>query len=111
MPSGLAAPDHTVPAGRFFWQTLPGHFVPGYDRCCPYGTKYILRAGVLIELAAYGLKPRAALSWPLRTTDWETSKLQEGDQCELLGEQEHAVAKSCAPIGWRTFECAVRPNG
>ena len=38
---GSAAPDHTVPLrdgsfeGRF-----PRHFVPGYDRCCPYGTRW-----------------------------------------------------------------------
>jgi hypothetical protein len=28
------------------------------DRCCPYGTKYILRAEALIKLALMGLKPR-----------------------------------------------------
>jgi hypothetical protein len=61
-PPGLAAPDHTVPTGRFFSGTLPRHFVPGYDRCCPYGTKYVLRAEALIKLAFMrvnpGLKPR-----------------------------------------------------
>ena len=56
-PPGLAAPDHTVPTGRFFWGTLPRHFVPGYDRCCPYGTKYILRAEALIKLALMGFQP------------------------------------------------------
>ena len=60
-PPGLAAPDHTVPTGRFFWGTLPRHFVPGYDRCCPYGTKYILRAEALIKLALMGLKPWEAM--------------------------------------------------
>jgi hypothetical protein len=33
--------------------------VPGYDRCCPYGTKYILRAEALIKLALMGFKPGA----------------------------------------------------
>src|ERR1700751_4142805 len=44
IPLGLAAPDHTVPYGTVLSRdTFPGtscqrHFVPGYDRCCPYGT-------------------------------------------------------------------------
>jgi hypothetical protein len=55
--SGISCADHTVPTGRFFSGTLPRHFVPGYDRCCPYGTKYILRAGALIKLALMGFQP------------------------------------------------------
>ena len=31
--------------------------MPGYDRCCPYGTKYILRAEALIKLALMGFQP------------------------------------------------------
>jgi hypothetical protein len=61
-PPGLTAPDHTVPTGRFFWGTLPRHFVPGYDRCCPYGTKYILRAEALIKLALMRFQSWEALS-------------------------------------------------
>ena len=25
---------------RTFRRTFPRHFVPGYDRCCPYGTRW-----------------------------------------------------------------------
>ena len=27
------------PTGRFFRGNFPRHFVPGYDRCCPFGTQ------------------------------------------------------------------------
>ena len=28
------------PTGRFFEGHFARHFVPGYDRCCPYGTRW-----------------------------------------------------------------------
>src|ERR1700730_17128842 len=28
------------PTGRFSRGRFPRHFVPGYDRCCPYGTRW-----------------------------------------------------------------------
>jgi hypothetical protein len=50
-PPGIAAPDHTVPTGRFFWgdasQALRARLRSVLslrdenDRCCPYGTKTI----------------------------------------------------------------------
>jgi hypothetical protein len=37
---GLAAPDQTVPYGTaLLGRHFPRHFVPGYDRGCPYGTR------------------------------------------------------------------------
>src|SRR3984957_12563500 len=34
----FATPDHTVPYGTVLSRdAFPRHFVPGYDRCCPYG--------------------------------------------------------------------------
>ena len=41
-----------------------GHFVLGYDRCCPTGRKYILRAEALIKLALIGFQPWAEPSNP-----------------------------------------------
>ena len=40
LPLGFAAPDHTVPYGTVFEGRFPRHFVPGYDRCCPSGTRW-----------------------------------------------------------------------
>jgi hypothetical protein len=40
IPLRFAAPDHTVPYGTVLSRdAFPRHFVPGYDRCCPYGTR------------------------------------------------------------------------
>jgi hypothetical protein len=38
IPLGLAPPIILYPTGRFFDGRFSRHFVPGYDRCCPYGT-------------------------------------------------------------------------
>jgi hypothetical protein len=42
---------------RTFRRTFSRHFVPGYDRCCPSGTKDILRAEAFIKLALMEFQP------------------------------------------------------
>jgi hypothetical protein len=56
--------NQTVPYGtaHFRGGRFSRHFVPGYDRCCPSGTNYILRAEALIKLALMGFQPGSCCS-------------------------------------------------
>jgi hypothetical protein len=40
IPLGFAASIIPYPTGRFVRGSFARHFVPGYDRCCPYGTRW-----------------------------------------------------------------------
>jgi hypothetical protein len=55
--------NHTVPYGTALlgWR-FPRHFVPGYDRCCPDGTRLqTFRNSIRLVLFAQGLGVRFAV--------------------------------------------------